>query len=357
MRFDAPWWFAAALMVLAGAAWIVAQMRRGRRSEPAVLFSNVEALAATKPTWRIAGARALGALNVLVLLVLIAALARPQKGKSDSIVYSEGVDIVLVVDTSGSMAAQDFGQGRTRLWHVKEVMKNFVKGRESDRIGLVSFGAHAYTRCPMTLDYDLLEGFLENVHSEWERAHDSLQRKVATQRDPRLTPQELDLQATAIGDALVAAIARLEGSKAKSRIIILLTDGESNAGEIQPSAAADLAKEQGVRIYCVGAGSNRQAIVAEYNQLGQRIQRPQAFRIDEAALEDIAERAGGRYFPAQDRQALEEGYAEIARLERSEVHVKDYREWDERFQPLAWAALALLCLHALAASTIFRTVP
>lgn len=356
MRFEAPLWFVAAAAVLAGLFYLHRRGRRAGAAVPAILFANLDVLAKQAPTWRVKLVRKLWILPLLAMLLMIAALARPQSGRSDSVVLSEGIDIMLIVDTSGSMAAMDFGDQKTRIWHAKEVMKQFVKGRSSDRIGLVSFGMHAYLRCPMTLDYGLLEGFFENVHSEWERAFESGAKK-ASQRNARLTPQERDQQATAVGDGLVAALARLDESPSKSRVVVLLTDGESNAGETEPLVAADLAKSMGVKVYTIGAGSNQRAPVMAYDAFGRKVVAYQVFPIDEKTLTEMANRTGGRYFPVRDRRSLEATFEEIDKLERSELKVKDYREWDELFQPLAFAALALLCLHALLAQTILRTTP
>lgn len=359
MRFEAPIWFAAVAVLLLGAFLVRLARRKGSRVNPSVLFSNVDAIEKMKPTWRTRGVKLLVVADVIALILLVVALARPQKGRSDSEVTTEGIDIVLVVDTSSSMAAEDFGGDKTRLAHVVEVMKDFIDKRTSDRIGIVSFATHAYTRCPMTLDYGLLDDIGDYIHQEWQRAYDGMSKKFALEgQNARLTPSERDISGTAIGDGLVAAMARLENSKAKSKVIVLLTDGEQTAGEAEPSASAELAKSLGIKVYTIGAGSNGVVPVRTFDRFRGWVRRmTDQFRIDDRVLKEIAETTGGRYFAARDRQSLEDGYAEISRLERSEIKVKDYREWDERFEPLAYAALCLLFLHAALANTILRTIP
>ena len=237
-------------------------------------------------------------------------------------------------------------------------MREFAKKRPSDRIGIVSFGRNAYTRCPMTLDHALLEKFLEGVLRDWERAADSLSRKRATKgQSVETTPQEDDLQGTALGDGLVMAVSRLDESDAKSKIVILLSDGSSNSGETQPGPAGELASQLDVKVYTVGAGSNRPAPVATYNRLGQPVKRAMRFELDETTLREIAETTEGKYFHAQNRERLEEVYDEIDRLERVELKSKDFREWDEKFMPWALAALAVFLLETLLAATVLRTLP
>ena len=359
LRLDQPIWLTALALIALGAAALLLMKQAGRRARPALLFANMPPLLKQGRSWRIWAKRGLIVLDVLVLALLVFCLTRPQRGRNDSVILSEGIDIVLVLDTSGSMAAEDFGRGRTRISHAVDVLKEFVEERQSDRIGLISFAAHPYTRCPMTLDYGLLGGFLDHVLSEWEQAYDSGQRKQAglLGRKPIFTPQEIDQRSTAIGDALVAAVSRLEQSESRSKIVVLLTDGESNYGETEPLPAADLAAKYGVKVYAVGAGSNRPARVATYDPFGTPVKQSVPFRLDEDTLKSVAGRTGGRYFRAQDRAGLAHVYEEINRLETSEIKTKDYRDWDEIFAPFAWAALALLALHGLLAATVLRTLP
>ncbi|MCA9322713.1 MAG: VWA domain-containing protein, partial [Planctomycetes bacterium] len=349
MRLESPYWLvAAALVALAVALRLALGLAHGSR--PALLFSRIPEVLRSSPTWRTRLHGAFGIVRILVLLGLIFALSRPQEGRTDSVITSDGIDIMLVVDTSQSMIAEDFGKDRTRLDHVVEVMREFVERRPDDRIGLVSFGRYAYTRCPMTLDHGLLSDFLEQLHEDWAATADSLARKTA-RRGAELTPAEEDLTGTAIGDGLIGAISRLQKSDAKSRIIILLSDGESNAGETTPDAAAELAARFGIKVYTVGAGSNGNVYVTVYDNFGRRRKQATSFRLDEATLKKIAETTKGEYFPARDRNALEETFKDIDRLERSEIETRDYREWEERFPLWAWLALGLLLFEFIMRST------
>ena len=359
MQFENPMWFVAAAVVALGAVIRVVYRQAGLWRRPSILFSNLPAMMRPKPTLRTRLFKGFGIVRVLILILLVVSLARPRLGRSDSVITSEGIDIMMVVDASGSMAAEDFGKGQTRLFHVTEVMKEFARGRKDDRIGIISFGAYAYTRCPMTLDYGLLEQFFDQVLKDWEVAYDSLTLKQSKRRraEIHLTPQEANLEGTAIGDALVAAAGRLQESTAKGKVIVLLTDGASNAGEAEPGAAAELAAEFGIKVYTVGAGSNRPVPVTVYDRFGRKVKMTQRFPLDEETLEKIATTSDGRYFNAQNRERLEEVYREIDRLERAEIQTKNYREWDERFAPFALGALALLLLEAVLAATVFRTIP
>lgn len=357
MRFESPIWFFAFAAVALGVVALTVLRQSGMLARPALLFANIAPLRRQAPTWRTRLRRLPGVLRIAALSLLILALARPQLGRSDSVITSEGIDIVLAVDTSRSMLAEDFGDGRTRLDHVVDVMGDFVEKRTNDRIGIVSFGKNAYTRCPMTLDHGLLERFLTRVLIEWERAVDGCNRKEATQRNPRFTPQEEDVLGTAVGDGLVMAVSRLEESDAKSKVVILLSDGASNSGVTLPGPAAELAAQLGVKVYTIGAGSNRLVPVAFYNRAGQKVKTSTRFEMDEETLRDIADKTGGRYFHASDRDGLERDYEEIDRLERVELKSKDFREWDERFAPWALAALAVLVLELLLAATVLRTLP
>lgn len=356
MRFETPAWFFASAAVVLGGVAIGVLRQSGMMPRPAILFANLAPLKKQGATWRTRLRRLPGALRMAALILLIVALARPQIGRSDSVVTSEGIDIVLAVDTSGSMAAEDFGESRTRLDHVVDVIHEFIERRPADRIGLVAFGRNAYTRCPLTLDHDLLDRFLERVLREWERAVDSSNRKQAKGRDD-FSPREANLTGTAIGDGIVMSVSRLEESDAKSRVVVLLSDGTSNAGDTQPQAAADLASQLDVKVYAIGAGTNSVAPVARYDRLGRPVKVASRSSFDEKALQDIADTTGARYFHASSRERLGEIYEEIDRLERVELKSRDFREWDERFMPWALAALGVFMLELLLSATILRSLP
>jgi len=295
-------------------------------------------------------------LRLLVLVLLIIGLARPQKGKEMVRQFSRGVAIEMVVDRSGSMGAEmEFG-GRvmSRLDAVKEVFSRFVfgdggslRGRHQDLVGLVSFARYADTVCPLTLAHDTLGRFLEQV---------------------RVVPEKSPENRTAIGDAVALAAARLRtaerdlarqtGGKAgdytiKSKIIILLTDGENNAGRRSPAQAAKLAADWGIKIYTIGVGGE---IVSRVDTLfGRRMVRTRT-RVDEEGLRRLAEITGGAFFPAEDENTLRRAYEEIDKLEKSEVESVRFLDYKEYFQPLALAALVLLALEAALRGTLLRRV-
>jgi len=219
------------------------------------------------------------ALRVLIIVLLVIALARPQSGKAHSKVTTEGIDIILALDVSGSMLAEDFNinnKRRNRLYVAKEVVKEFIEWRENDRIGMVVFAGQAYTQCPLTLDYDVLLQFLEKV-------------EIGMVED-----------GTAIGSSIGVCVSRLKSSKAKSKIVILLTDGRNNAGGIDPLTAAELAKTFGMKIYTVGAGTKGLAPYPTKNLFGLKTYRSIQIDIDEEGLTEIAKITGGKYFRATD---------------------------------------------------------
>ncbi len=357
MRFESPYWFGALAVLALGILVRLVYKQAGLRRRPAILFSNMPPMMRQAATWRMKTKKAFGLVRILALTAIIVALARPQIGRADTVVTSEGIDIILAVDTSGSMRGEDFGGNKTRLEHVAEVMQEFVAGRRDDRIGIVSFGKYAYTRCPLTLDHELVSDFLGQIVKDWLAANDSSLRKQAGLIQAPLTPREEDLGGTAIGDGLMAAVGRLEESDAKSKVVILLSDGEQTAGEATPEDAASIAKKFGVKVYSVGAGSDRACLITAYNRLGHKVKVREQYRVDEATLKGIAEATAGAYFHASDREGLERVYQAIDELERSNIETKDYHEWNERFMPWAWAALFLLLGEAILAATLFRTIP
>ncbi|MFQ5965142.1 MAG: VWA domain-containing protein [Candidatus Scalinduaceae bacterium] len=279
---------------------------------------------------------ALIALRIFVIVLLIVALARPQSGKAHSKIKTEGIDIVLALDVSGSMLAEDFelkGKRRNRLYVAKEVVEDFIKWRSNDRIGMVVFAGQAYTQCPLTPDYDTLLQFFEKV-------------KVGMIED-----------GTAIGSAIGACVNRLKSSKAKSKVIILLTDGRNNKGEIDPLTAAELAKTFDIKIYTVGAGTKGLAPYPVKNILGQTVYRSLKIDIDDEGLTEIAEITGGRYFRATDTSSLKEVYRQIDNLEKTEMEIARYTEYNELFQYLAFPALGIFLFEVLLANTRFRKIP
>ncbi|MCR4290199.1 MAG: VWA domain-containing protein [Candidatus Scalindua sp.] len=276
------------------------------------------------------------ALRVLVIILLVFALARPQSGKAHSKVTTEGIDIVLALDVSGSMLAEDFNlknKRRNRLYVAKEVVKDFIEWRENDRIGMVVFAGQAYTQCPLTLDYDVLLQFLEKV-------------EIGMVED-----------GTAIGSAIGVCVNRLKSSKAKSKVVILLTDGRNNAGRIDPLTAAELAKTFGMKIYTVGAGTKGLAPYPVENLFGLKTYRSIQIDIDEEGLTEIAKITGGKYFRATDTASLKEVYRQIDSLEKTKMEEAKYTEYSELFPYLLIPALGIFLFEVVLANTRFRRIP
>lgn len=355
-RFDDPLWLLALVVVPLMA--IVESRRATRRG---VLFPSATALLRLPRSTVERLAPFVPWLRHLGLALVIVALARPQIGRSEFRVRTEGIAIQLAIDRSGSMDALDFrdptGEPVNRLTAVKGVVRQFVdgsgddgilRGRRDDAIGLVVFGGYAEQRCPLTLDHGALLSVLSGVQIPGQDL------TIKEQRAARELIREE--AATAIGDGLVRAVAGLRDSKLESRIVVLLTDGENTAGVIEPLTAAEIAKEQGVRVYTVGIGSNGVAPFLVRDDFGQQMLVSQNVALDEITLKAIAEHTGGRYWNAKDTGTLENVYAAIDELERSEIESLLYSEYDDLFEmPLVVGAL-LIALEALLLATRFRRV-
>ena len=283
------------------------------------------------------GPKSFGLISISVVLAFfIAALARPQKGESVLKVTSEGVDIMMVLDLSGSMRAEDFvvnGHRENRLFVVKDVTRRFIEQRSSDRIGLVVFAGHAYTQCPLTMDYPVLLELLDNV--QIGQADDG----------------------TAIGSALATAVNRLKDSKAASKVIILLTDGVNNAGKIDPMTAADIATKFGIKVYTIGAGTKGLAPYPVQDVFGNTAYQPVKIDVDDEGLERIAQKTGGQYFRATDTEGLKKIYATIDRLEKSKIESLKYTNYQERYRLFLIPGLVLMMVFWLLSGTYFLQVP
>jgi len=325
-------WFLLLLLLVPPVVWAYKRGRGGSIRFPLVaVLKRVEpSLSARVRPYVLPGLRGF-ALGLMVL-----ALVRPQKGDEFTKVTSEGVDIVLTLDVSGSMRAEDFTFGdeqANRLAVVKYVVEEFIKARKNDRIGMVVFASYAYTQCPLTTDHDVLLDILSRVD-------------FAPAGEER----------TAIGSALASSLTLLQDSKAKSKVIVLLTDGKSNAGRIDPITAAKMAEPLGVKIYTVGVGTRGLAPVPQQTPYGIRyIHIP--VDLDEDTLKEIARTTNGRYFRATDTESLEKVYKEIDRLEKTKVEVTHYAEYKELFHYLLVPALCILMLEILLAGTRFRRIP
>ncbi|MEL6357282.1 MAG: VWA domain-containing protein [Bacteroidota bacterium] len=271
-------------------------------------------------------------LRVLALCAFILALARPRLDLNEESIKAEGIDIVLTMDLSTSMGATDFPPNRLEV--AKRVAINFVRNRDYDRIGLVVYAGEAYTKAPLTVDHEIIERFLSDLEMG-----------------------EI-IDGTAIGTGLATAVNRLKESEAKSRIIILLTDGENNAGYHSPELSAELAKEFGIRVYTIGVGSGEQTLMpsAPIGQ-GRYRYKPTRGSVDEDLLEYIATTTNGRYFRAKDTEELESIYDYIDDLEKTEIETTVFKRYQEEFGRFLFIGLLLLLIELVLRYTVLRTVP
>jgi len=336
LRLLIPAWLVVA------AAWLaltILERRRQRWRSPAVGYSSTAAAAALAAPWRARARRAVEALRLVTLALLVIALARPQTVRGIRPSTTDGIDIVLAIDTSGSMRALDLDSGkriperRMRLQVVQDVVAEFVRARPSDQLGLVVFGAEAFVQCPLTLDHALLNQLLGKLESGMAG------------------------DATAIGSGIGVAVRALERSKAKSRVVILLTDGVNNTGPLPPRKAAEVAQAFGVRIYTIGAGSRGKApFLVDRPFFGQTVVYDEV-GIDEETLRDVATTTGGAYFRAEDSGSLAAIYKQIDAMEKSELRAPALVDYDEQAHWLIAPALGLLLLEVLALGTVLRRVP
>lgn len=329
--------FIPALAIFLTGAAVVAliiyhKVRRGRTESVSIKYSDLKIVRRAAKTGRQKFRFVLTLLRIFAIVALITAFARPQAGTENREVSAEGVDIMLALDVSGSMKAEDF-KPHNRLYVAKEEIKKFVQKRISDRIGLVIFSQSSFTQCPLTLDYGVLLNFLDQV-------------KFGMIQD-----------GTAIGMALANSINRLRETPSKSKIIVLLTDGVNNAGQIDPLTAATIANTMGVKIYAIGVGKPGNAMYPVDDPIfGKRyVYLPN--EIDEETLQQIADKTGGKYFRARSEKELEDIYTEIDELEKTEIKVSEYVQYKELFPDFIYAGLILLILEILLAQTVFRKIP
>ena len=327
ITFAYPWILYFLILVPALPVWY---WMKGKQRQPSITYSSLKVFKEIPASWREKFRHLPVILRTLALFLLIVALARPQSYNSGENIYTEGIDIAMVLDISGSMLAEDLKPNRIEA--AKQVIDNFISNRTSDRIGLVIFARQAFTQCPLTIDYGVLRHLLSKV-------------------EPGMIED-----GTAIGNAIADGVNRLKDGKAKSKIIILLTDGMNNAGEIDPLTAAQIAKTFGIRIYTVGVGAKGEAPYPVQTPFGVRYQMIPA-DIDEGMLQQIADITGGAYFRATDTKALKEIYDKIDKLEKSRVEVTSYRQAKELFYNWLGAGLVLIFLEIGISQTIFRKVP
>ena len=325
------------LLPLAAAAWFVYR----RRVRSGVLFSATAQVAASHGTWRTRASNVLPALALLGLALTVVALARPQTVFSKNHRSADVIAVEMVVDVSGSMEALDLSTRsaagvklRSRLDAVKDTFADFVGKRTDDLIGLVTFGGYASTRVPLTADHEALLHVLRGVE---------IPRQSVDAGGQVLNQEEL---LTAIGDAMATACARLEHAEPKSKVIVLLTDGESNTGIIKPDEATQVAKKMGIKVYTIGVGSTGPAPFRARDMFGRETILTAQVSLDENLLRKIADATGGRYFNVRDPHGLEQAMEHIDKLEKTNVQRDIYNQYDEWF---AWFLAPGVCLVVLGA--------
>ena len=281
-------------------------------------------------TWRQRLRHLLFVLRIAAVILITVALARPRSTSTGENINTEGIDIILATDISGSMIAEDLHPNRVEA--AKRVAEDFIDGRPNDRIGLVVFSSESFTQCPLTIDHAVVKTLLKEIKPG------------------------MIADGTAIGLGLATAVDRLKDSKAKSKVIILLTDGVNNMGFIDPLTAAGIAQTFGVRVYTIGVGANGNAPYPVQTPFGIQYQSIPA-ELDEDLLQKIAEETGGKYFRATDNTTLKSVYQDIDRLEKTKIEVTQFRNYKEEFYSAAmWGGLLLL-LEVAMSQTLFRKIP
>ena len=326
-RFEDPW-VLALLAIVPLTYWL---RGRGAHRTGALRFSALDTIRETGvgiSRWLPRVPSVLGAAGVVAVIV---ALARPQTGVTSETLLTQGIDIVMVMDVSSSMLAEDLEPNR--LEAAKAVAADFVRGRRNDRIALVAFAGQAFTQAPLTLDYSVVQSLLGEL-------------QVGIIED-----------GTAVGMGLGTAVKRLQASDVESKVVILLTDGRSNRGEIGPVTAAQMAQALGVRVYAIGVGTRGEARVPVPDPLGGTRLMPMRVDIDEPTLREIAELTGGQYFRATDNERLSSIYEEIDQLERTEIEVQNFTQYAERFPAILALGLILLLLEIGLSQTVLRRLP
>ena len=332
LTFAHPW-----LLLLLLALPLLAWLRGRPGAQPAFLYSSVSLVRGLTSQTRSESGALLRRLRWLALALFIVALARPQLAEGEAKISASGIDIVCCIDLSRSMEAEDFkdnaGRQTNRLWIAKDVLKRFVERRPGDRIGLIAFAGRAYVAAPLTLDHEFL---LTNL--------------------ARLGFDGIE-EGTAIGSGLIAALNRLSEVKSKSKIIIMLTDGQSNMGKVPPLTAAEVAQTMKVKVYTVGVGTHGTAPIPGRDAFGRKVYYQLPVDLDEDSLKEIAQKTGGRYYRADTSESFRTIYAEIDRLEKSTVEVKKYQRIREIVHwPIA-AGLGFLLLELALANTLWRKLP
>jgi Ca-activated chloride channel family protein len=330
LRFEDPWLLFVGLLLVP-----VFYRYLKRKGSAKIQFSSLAPFSTIAPSPNVQLRHSLIVLRCMGIGLCVIALARPQAGQRETEIITEGIDIMLCLDTSGSMRALDFereGRRTDRLDIVKEVVRDFIQKRRNDRIGMVVFGEQAFTQCPLTMDYGVLLSFLDRI--EIGMAGDS----------------------TALGSALATGVKRLKDVPGKSRVIILVTDGRNNAGRITPETAAEIAATYKVKVYTIGVGVEGESPFLMETLFGKRYVY-QKVDLDEETLRHIAGETGGLYFRATDTASLEKIYEQIDEMERTEAKVKEYMEYEELFARFAFPGLLLILAGFILENTLFRKIP
>jgi Ca-activated chloride channel homolog len=326
--FSNPYYLLLLLLLLPA---LVLYILRYARSEPLLAYSHLGRFKTRSPGWKKYFRHLPFVFSFLAAVCLIVVLARPQSAENLKDISTEGIDIMISMDISSSMLAQDFQPDR--LEAAKQVASEFIAGRQNDRIGLVVFSAESFSQCPLTSDHAVLVNLFNNIESGMLE------------------------DGTAIGMGLSTAISRLKDSNAKSKVIILLTDGVNNRGAIDPLTAAEMAKTYGIRVYTIGLGTRGMAPAPVRDQYGNSRMLYVPVEIDEDILRKIAGMTDGMYFRATDKEKLRAIYQEIDKMEKSKVNIKEYSRKEEEFSRYAIASLVLLVLALLIKQLILRSIP
>jgi len=326
-EFAYKWVFWFLLLIPLAVLWYIYQVRR---KSTHITFSSLRLFEGYRPTVRQRLMHLPFILKMLGIALIIVAIARPQSSSSGQNVHTEGIDIVIALDLSASMLAEDLKPNRIEA--AKKVAEQFIDGRPTDRIGLVVFSGESFTQCPLTTDHAVLKNLFSGLQSG------------------------LLADGTAIGEGLATAVNRIRNSKARSKVIILLTDGVNNIGSIAPGTAGEIAKTFGIRVYTIGVGTQGVAPYPFKTPFGIQYQNMDV-QIDEAILKQIATETGGKYFRATSTSKLKEIYADIDKLEKSKIDVTEYRHKSEEFFPFALLAIILIGLDFILRFTYLRMIP
>ena len=326
LSFAHPFYFGLLLLI----PFMILWQQRGRKTDnPVMRLTTLQGIRHMKPSFRVRFRPVLFVLRIIALIALIIALARPQSSNVTESIDSEGIDIVISLDISGSMLAEDFKPNRIEA--AKSIALNFIDQRPTDRIGFVIFAGESFTQCPITIDHNVLKEQVSQIKSG------------------------VLVDGTSIGMGLATAVDRLRNSKAKSKVIILLTDGVNNTGLIDPNTALEIAKAYKVRVYTVGIGTEGQAPYPVQTPFGIQTQM-MPVQIDEPLLKQISSQTGGKYFRATGNRSMAAIYQEIDKMEKTRVEISSYKHYAELFFPFACIALICLALELLLRYTLFRTI-